>query len=163
MFSKNLFHPQLIHLILIISLQTLFGTVQSQAPLRRPTPHPSTRYTHRGTTATCSYGYTPLGSTGEDANCLTDTSATTCDPKSCTFRDTDGKIKSIDQLHFPKCWNKYGRYDGAKATSFSVSKAHNVIIVNEGSIINSQDRIPPDGLACAWSNVRPHCAGCDAY
>ncbi|MBW0541716.1 hypothetical protein O181_081431 [Austropuccinia psidii MF-1] len=163
MFSTNLFHPQLIHLILIISLQTLFGTVQSQAPRRRPTPHSPNTYTHRGATATCSYGYTPLGSTGEDAYCLTDTKGATCDPKSCTFRDTDGKNKSIDQLTFPTCWKGPKRYHGARATSFSVSKRRNVIIVNEGSIINSRDRIPTDGISCAWSNVRPHCDGCDPY
>ncbi|MBW0478380.1 hypothetical protein O181_018095 [Austropuccinia psidii MF-1] len=37
------------------------------------------------------------------------------------------------------------------------------LVVTQGSIINSQDRIPPDGISCAWSKVLMNCDGCDPY
>ncbi|MBW0553654.1 hypothetical protein O181_093369 [Austropuccinia psidii MF-1] len=57
---------------------------------------------HRGAKVACIYGYTSINV--YDATCPAATGTATCNPKSCTFRDTDGQTKTVDQLTLPKCW-----------------------------------------------------------
>ncbi|MBW0471748.1 hypothetical protein O181_011463 [Austropuccinia psidii MF-1] len=109
---------------------------------------------------TCKLSFDKLSDSGTSM-CSDGGRSHTCETNSCTVPDRNGHEIDLEPLKFPKCWKKEAKYpSGAKATSFRADRARNVIVVYEGKILNSTDDIPTNGLACAWSELRPNCAVC---